>query len=298
MGPTASGKTTLAMTLCQHLPVEIISVDSAMIYRGMDIGTAKPSAEKLAIAPHRLIDILDPVESYSAAQFRRDALKEMAKITKAGRIPLLVGGTMFYFKVLLEGLSHLPPASAEVRTLIERKAKTVGKQELYRQLQKLDPMTANRIHPNDTQRLSRALEIFFVSGHTRTQLTKVFSERLTYQVHQFAIAPFDRALLHQRIAQRFDQMLTDGFEQEMITLFARDDLNQEMSSMRCVGYRQMWSYLAGETNYDDMVFRVVCATRQIAKRQLTWLRRWRDIHWLNSDDPTISFERVLQVVNT
>lgn len=297
MGPTASGKTALAMTLRQHLPVEIISVDSALIYRGMDIGTAKPSADELARAPHRLIDIRDPAEPYSAADFRRDALKEMAEITEAGRISLLVGGTMLYFKALLEGLSPLPPADPEVRARIEREAEAVGWQALHRQLQQIDPIAANRIHPNDPQRLSRALEVFFVSGNTLTELTKISGEALAYRVHQFAIAPLDRALLHQRIAQRFHQMLAAGFEHEVSTLFARGDLHREMPSLRCVGYRQMWSYLAGETDYDDMVFRGICATRQLAKRQMTWLRGWRDVHWLDSDEPAVALDRVLQVVS-
>lgn len=297
MGPTASGKTALAMALRQNLPVEIISVDSALIYRGMDIGTAKPGADELARAPHRLIDIRDPAEAYSAADFRRDALKEMAEITEAGRIPLLVGGTMLYFKALLEGLSPLPPADPEVRARIEREAETLGWQALHRQLQQLDPIAANRIHPNDPQRLSRALEVFFVSGNTLTELTKISGEALAYRVHQFAIAPLDRALLHQRIAQRFHQMLAAGFEHEVSTLFARGDLHREMPSLRCVGYRQMWSYLADETDYDDMVFRGICATRQLAKRQMTWLRGWHDVHWLDSDGPAAALDRVLQVVS-
>ncbi|WMQ74489.1 MAG: tRNA dimethylallyltransferase [Sodalis sp.] len=296
MGPTASGKTALAMALRRHLPVEIISVDSALIYRGMDIGTAKPSADELARAPHRLIDIRDPTESYSVADFLRDALKEMAGITMAGRIPLLVGGTMLYFKALLEGLSPLPPADLEVRTRIEREAEAVGWQALHRKLQQIDPIAANRIHPNDPQRLSRALEVFFVSDNTLTELTKISGEALAYRVHQFAIAPLDRALLHQRIARRFHQMLASGFEGEVSALFARGDFHREMPSLRCVGYRQMWSYLTGETDYNDMVFRGICATRQLAKRQMTWLRGWRDLHWLDSDEPA-ALDRVLQVVS-
>ncbi|KYP97718.1 tRNA delta(2)-isopentenylpyrophosphate transferase [Sodalis-like endosymbiont of Proechinophthirus fluctus] len=297
MGPTASGKTALAMTLLQHLPVDIISVDSALIYRGMDIGTAKPSAEELTRAPHRLVDIRDPAEPYSAADFCRDALKEMAEITEAGRIPLLVGGTMLYFKALLEGLSPLPPADPDVRARIEREAEIVGWQVLHRQLRRIDPIAASRIHPNDLQRLSRALEVFFVSGNTLTELTKISGEALAYRIHQFAIAPLVRVLLHQRIAQRFHQMLAAGFEHEVSALFARGDLHREMPSLRCVGYRQMWAYLAGETDYDDMVFRGICATRQLAKRQMTWLRRWRDVHWLNSDEPATILSRVLQVVS-
>ncbi|MGP4123318.1 MAG: tRNA (adenosine(37)-N6)-dimethylallyltransferase MiaA [Sodalis sp. (in: enterobacteria)] len=297
MGPTASGKTALAMALGQHLAVEIISVDSALIYRGMDIGTAKPSADELAWAPHRLIDICDPAETYSAADFCRDALKEMTEITEAGHIPLLVGGTMLYFKALLEGLSPLPPADSEVRLRIEREAKMVGWQALHQKLQQIDLISANRINPNDPQRLSRALEVFFVSGNTLTELTKISGKALPYRVHQFAIVPLDRALLHQHIAQRFHQMLSAGFEHEVGTLFSRSDLHREMQSLRCVGYRQMWSYLKGEINYDEMIFRGICATRQLAKRQITWLRGWRDIHCLDSDEPAAALNRILQVVS-
>ncbi|WP_240560616.1 tRNA (adenosine(37)-N6)-dimethylallyltransferase MiaA, partial [Pectobacterium actinidiae] len=231
MGPTASGKTALAMALREYLPVELISVDSALIYKGMDIGTAKPSAEELAQAPHRLIDILDPAESYSAADFRRDALREMADITAAGRIPLLVGGTMLYFKALLEGLSPLPPADAAVRQRIEEQAKDIGWEAMHRQLSEIDPIAAIRIHPNDPQRLSRALEVFFVSGNTLTELTKTSGDALPYQVHQFAIAPVTRELLHERIEQRFHQMLAAGFETEARILFARHDLHTDMPSI-------------------------------------------------------------------
>ena len=285
MGPTASGKTALAIALRKILPVELISVDSALIYRGMDIGTAKPDAAELSAAPHRLLDIRDPAEAYSAADFRRDALAEMAEIVAAGRIPLLVGGTMLYFKALLEGLSPLPSADPQVRAKIEQQAAEQGWHALHRQLQEIDPVAAARIHPNDPQRLSRALEVFFISGKTLTEL-----------VHQFAIAPASRELLHQRIEQRFHQMLASGFEAEVRALFARGDLHTDMPSIRCVGYRQMWSYLDGEIPYDEMVYRGVCATRQLAKRQMTWLRGWEDIHWLDSEHPEQALNKVLQVV--
>ena len=282
MGPTASGKTALAIALRKVLPVELISVDSALIYRGMDIGTAKPDAAELSAAPHRLLDILDPAEAYSAADFRRDALAAMADIVAAGRIPLLVGGTMLYFKALLEGLSPLPSADPEVRARIEQQAAEQGWNALHQQLQEIDPVAAARIHPNDPQRLSRALEVFFISGKT--------------QVHQFAIAPASRELLHQRIEQRFHQMLASGFEAEVRALFARGDLHTDMPSIRCVGYRQMWSYLNGEIPYDEMVYRGVCATRQLAKRQVTWLRGWEGVHWLDSEQPEQALNKVLQVV--
>ncbi|MBL7634439.1 tRNA (adenosine(37)-N6)-dimethylallyltransferase MiaA [Atlantibacter hermannii] len=296
MGPTASGKTALAINLRKTLPVELISVDSALIYRGMDVGTAKPTAEELAQAPHRLLDILDPAEAYSAADFRRDALKEMAAITASGRIPLLVGGTMLYFKALLEGLSPLPSANPEIRARIEQQAAEQGWDALHRELQDIDPVAARRIHPNDPQRLSRALEVFFISGKTLTELTQTSGDALPYQVHQFAIAPASRELLHQRIEQRFHQMLASGFEAEVRALFARGDLHTDMPSIRCVGYRQMWSYLAGEVPYDDMVYRGICATRQLAKRQMTWLRGWEGVHWLDSDNPEKARQDMLQVV--
>ncbi|EKN3971900.1 TPA: tRNA (adenosine(37)-N6)-dimethylallyltransferase MiaA [Yersinia enterocolitica] len=297
MGPTASGKTALSIALRQRLPVELVSVDSALIYRGMDIGTAKPSAEELALAPHRLIDIRDPAESYSAADFRKDALKEMADITAAGRIPLLVGGTMLYFKALLDGLSPLPSADPQVRQRIEQQAVELGWEALHQQLAEVDPVAAARIHPNDPQRLSRALEVFFISGKTLTELTKISGETLPYRVHQFAIAPVSRELLHQRIELRFHQMLDAGFETEARALFDRGDLHTDMPAIRCVGYRQMWSYLSGEIDYDEMVYRGICATRQLAKRQMTWLRGWGSVQWLDSDKPGEALDSVIQVVS-
>ncbi|CNK35595.1 tRNA delta(2)-isopentenylpyrophosphate transferase [Yersinia mollaretii] len=297
MGPTASGKTALSIALRQRLPVELISVDSALIYRGMDIGTAKPSAEELALAPHRLIDIRDPAESYSAADFRKDALKEMADITAAGRIPLLVGGTMLYFKALLDGLSPLPSADPQVRQRIEEQAAELGWETLHQQLADIDPVSAARIHPNDPQRLSRALEVFFISGKTLTELTKISGETLPYRVHQFAIAPVSRELLHQRIELRFHQMLEAGFEAEARALFDRGDLHTDLPAIRCVGYRQMWSYLSGEIDYNEMVYRGVCATRQLAKRQMTWLRGWSSVQWLDSDKPGEALDSVIQVVS-
>jgi len=297
MGPTASGKTALAMSLLEHLPVELISVDSALIYRGMDVGTAKPTAEELSHAPHRLIDILDPSEAYSAADFRADALREMAEITARNKIPLLVGGTMMYFKALLEGLSPLPPADADVRQRIEAQATESGWESLHAQLREIDPVAALRIHPNDPQRLSRALEVFFISGKTLTELTKISGETLPYHVHQFAIAPSRRELLHERIEQRFSQMLLNGFEDEVRTLKARGDLHTDLPSIRCVGYRQMWSYLSGETDYDEMVYRGVCATRQLAKRQMTWLRGWEGVEWMDTEKPDEALSRVIQVVS-
>jgi tRNA dimethylallyltransferase len=297
MGPTASGKTALAIELRKVLPVELISVDSALIYKGMDIGTAKPDADELRAAPHRLLDILDPAVAYSAADFRRDALAEMAEITAAGRIPLLVGGTMLYFKALLEGLSPLPSADPAVRAKIEQQAAEQGWGVLHQQLEQIDPVAAARIHPNDPQRLSRALEVFFISGKTLTELTQISGESLPYQVHQFAIAPTSRELIHQRIELRYHQMLAAGFETEARALFARGDLHTDLPSIRCVGYRQMWSYLSGEISYDEMVYRGICATRQLAKRQMTWLRGWESVHWLDSEKPGEALDSVTQVVS-
>ncbi|AFH94226.1 TPA: tRNA (adenosine(37)-N6)-dimethylallyltransferase MiaA [Providencia stuartii] len=296
MGPTASGKTALAIALRQHLPVEIISVDSALIYRGMDIGTAKPNAEELSQAPHRLIDILDPSLPYSAADFRRDALNVMEEITSQGKIPLLVGGTMLYFKALLEGLSPLPSADPATRAEIEKIAQQQGWGEIHRRLAEVDPVAAARIHPNDPQRLSRALEVYLISGQTLTEMTQTAGEELPYNVFQFAIAPQDRKILHQRIEQRFHQMLDAGFEEEVRALYERGDLHVDLPSIRCVGYRQMWSYLEGETDYDEMVYRGICATRQLAKRQITWLRSWENVHWLDSEQPQQALKAVMQVV--
>ncbi|AMG30866.1 tRNA (adenosine(37)-N6)-dimethylallyltransferase MiaA [Grimontia hollisae] len=292
MGPTASGKTDLAIALRKQFPVDIISVDSALIYRGMDIGTAKPTAEELALAPHRLIDIRDPSEAYSAADFRADALREMEQIVAKGRIPLLVGGTMLYFKALLEGLSPLPPADPVIRAKIEQEAKERGWQALHEALCKVDPVAGARIHPNDPQRLSRALEVFRISGKTLTELTETKGEPLPYEVHQFAIAPKERGDLHRRIELRFHKMMEAGFEKEVRALFDRGDLNPDMPSIRCVGYRQMWDYLAGSCSLDDAVYRGVCATRQLAKRQITWLRSWDNLTWLDSDDAGLSLQTV------
>ncbi|KII78592.1 tRNA (adenosine(37)-N6)-dimethylallyltransferase MiaA [Vibrio renipiscarius] len=296
MGPTASGKTDLAIRLRQKYPIEIISVDSALIYKGMDIGTAKPDANELALAPHRLIDILDPAESYSAADFRRDALREMNDIVAQGKIPLLVGGTMLYYKALLEGLSPLPAADPEIRKQLEQEALTLGWEALHDQLREVDPVSAERIHRNDPQRLSRALEVYRISGKTLTELTKTKGESLPFNVKQFAIAPKDRAELHRRIELRFEKMMDAGFEQEMKALYAREDLHPDLPSIRCVGYRQMWDYLDGNCTLDDAIFKGVCATRQLAKRQITWLRSWDNLTWLDSENIDQALETVSNAV--
>ena len=299
MGPTASGKTDLAIQLRQQLPVEVISVDSALIYRGMDIGTAKPSKAELALAPHRLIDICDPAESYSAANFRTDALREMQEISAQGKIPLLVGGTMLYYKALLEGLSPLPSANEKVRSEIEAKAALIGWGGLHQELSKIDPTSAQRINPNDSQRINRALEVFYLTGKTLTELTAQKGEALPYDILQFAIAPEQREVLHLRIEQRFHKMIELGFQQEVEKLYRRPDLNENLPSIRCVGYRQMWEYLRGDYDHDEMVFRGICATRQLAKRQITWLRGWTSpIQWLDSLQPAQALEKVLTSVST
>lgn len=295
MGPTASGKTDLAIALAEHHNCELISVDSALVYRGMDIGTAKPTPEEQQRAPHRLIDIRDPSEPYSAADFRADALKEMAEIVKQGKTPVLVGGTMLYFKALLEGLSELPAADQAIRADIAQEAERKGWQALHQELQSFDPVAAARIHPNDPQRLSRAIEVYRISGVSLTEhIAKQKEQKPPYRFAQFAIAPAERSVLHERIEQRFRLMLAADFETEVKALMARGDLHPELPSIRSVGYRQMWSYLAGEINYDEMVFRGVVATRQLAKRQMTWLRGWPEVHWLD----TYSETKLADLLNT
>ncbi|MFA9500345.1 tRNA (adenosine(37)-N6)-dimethylallyltransferase MiaA [Mannheimia sp. E30BD] len=298
MGPTASGKTDLAIALRQELPVEVISVDSALIYKGMDIGTAKPSKEELALAPHRLIDILDPAESYSAMNFHADALREMADITAQGKIPLLVGGTMLYYKALLEGLSPLPSADPSIRADIETKAEQHGWAVLHQELVKIDPIAGARINPNDSQRINRALEVFYITGKTMTALTAQQGEAIPYNILQFAIAPEDRSVLHQRIEQRFHKMIDLGFEDEVKRLFLRKDLHINLPSIRCVGYRQMWEYLQGDISLDEAIFKGICATRQLAKRQITWLRSWQgELTWLDSLDPTSSKAKMVEKID-
>lgn len=293
MGPTAAGKTDLAIELTKVLPCELISVDSALVYRGMDIGTAKPSKALLNTYPHRLIDILDPSQSYSAADFRTDALHAMAEITARGKIPLLVGGTMLYFKALLEGLADMPAADAEIRAQIEAQAASQGWQALHDELASIDPVSAARIHPNDPQRLVRALEVFRVSGMSMTahreqqsaqsaQASASGLHQLPYTVANLAIAPTDRKVLHDRIAVRFRQMLDEGFVEEVVALRSRGDLHSNLPSIRAVGYRQVWDHLDGKLTRDEMQERGIIATRQLAKRQFTWLRSWQDLHWLDS----------------
>jgi tRNA dimethylallyltransferase len=273
MGPTASGKTGVAVELVQHLPLEIVSVDSALVYRDMNIGTAKPDAATLAVAPHHLIDVIDPTRSYSAAQFRHDALRLMAEITARGHIPLLVGGTMLYFKALREGLNDLPQADPALRAELEERAQKIGWPAMHRELARLDPETAARLKPTDAQRIQRALEVCLLSGTAMsTLLAHEQQAGLPYRLLQLALLPSDRAVLHERIAQRFDAMLKQDLLGELEYLKSRYVLTPELPSMRCVGYRQAWQYLEGECNAAEMRELGIIATRQLAKRQLTWLR--------------------------
>ena len=288
MGPTASGKTDLAMKLYDQLPCEIVSVDSAMIYRGMNIGTAKPDAELLSKYPHRLIDIRDPDEAYSAAEFRRDALALIEEIRAAGKIPLLTGGTMLYFHALKNGLASLPKADSGVRERILNQAQAEGWDAIHRRLAEVDPESAARLNPNDSQRLQRALEVYEISGRTMTELwAEQEAQKPDFKIIPMAVMPTERSELHDRIAQRFDIMLDQGFVDEVKTLWDRGDLNLQMPSVRCVGYRQVWEYFAGTWDYDTMKFKGVVATRQLAKRQVTWLRSWENLAWMDTHDPKL-----------
>jgi len=284
MGPTASGKTDVAVHLVKHLPAEIISVDSVLIYKDMDIGSAKPDAEILKIAPHRLIDFLDPSKAYSVAAFRRDALQAMDEITQQGKIPLLVGGTMLYYRALFNGLSTLPEADESVRLKLEAQAAELGWQAMHDKLKTIDPDAAAKIHPNDPQRIQRALEVYEITGEALTVLQKKHKAEkcLPYDVTKLIVNPSDRAVLHQRIERRFHRMLDSGFIEEVKALYDRGDLNSDMPSMRAVGYRQVWEFLDKQRDYQSMVDRGIVATRQLAKRQLTWLRNEKDAVWLDS----------------
>lgn len=294
MGPTASGKTGLAVEMVRRFPMDIISVDSALVFRGMDIGTAKPDAATLKIAPHRLIDIRDPSESYSAAEFAVDALTQMQAITRAGRIPLLVGGTMLYFRSLEHGLSDLPAADSKVRAKLEQQAAEIGWPAMHAILQQKDPEIAQRIHPNDPQRIQRALEVISISGQSMSGMqAQTSGQPLAYQIHKLIVSPQARTVLHRRIEQRFDLMMQAGFMDEIEGLYGRSDLNAGMPSMRAVGYRQAWEYLEGKSTAIEMREKAIAATRQLAKRQITWLRRedapvWYDLQVSNVQDKLLT----------
>lgn len=282
MGPTASGKTGLALQLAEQVDCEIISVDSALVYRGMDIGTAKPSASERAAVPHWLIDTLDPAESYSVAEFVTDAVRLIEDIHSRGRLPVLVGGTMMYFNALINGISPLPKSDEAIRAQIEKESEERGWQALHAELCDVDTVSGNRIHPNDPQRITRALEVFRSTGKTLTAWQQEKGPQCPYDIAQFVIAPEERAVLHQRIAERFDQMLANGFIAEVEKLRGRGDLHEDLPSIRSVGYRQAWQYLDGQISYEEMRERGIIATRQLAKRQLTWLRGWQGATWLDT----------------
>lgn len=286
MGPTASGKTDLAVSLRDHMPVELINVDSAQIYQQMDIGTAKPDAETLTKAPHRLLGFCDPADAYSAADFAIDAKKEIADIHSMGRIPLLVGGSMLYFKVLLEGLSDLPPADADIRQTIQEQADKEGWTSLHQQLQLVDPITAARLHPNHSQRIQRALEVYKITGTPLSELQNQSEGGIEdqYDVRQYALVMQNRALLHQRIEQRFMEMMDAGFADEVEALYKRGDLHADLPSIRAAGYRQLWDYFDGHYGLDEAVEKAIIATRQLAKRQQTWLRNWPNSREILVDD--------------
>jgi tRNA dimethylallyltransferase len=296
MGPTASGKTGIAVELAQRMPVELISVDSALVFRDMDIGTAKPDAATLARAPHHLIDTIDPTGAYSAAAFRHDALRLMADITARGKIPLLVGGTMLYFKALREGLSPLPQADAALRAELDAEIALHGIEHLHAKLAEVDAETAARLHSTDTQRIQRAMEIFRLSGQPMSVLIKQQEkDKLPYRILSIALTPSDRAVLHQRIAMRFSDMLNQGLLEELRSLREKYPLHPNMTSMRCVGYRQAWEYMEGEITEAELLEKGIAATRQLAKRQLTWLRSTPDIIELDCLAPDLP-QRVLDTL--
>ena len=289
MGPTASGKTDLAVELVQSLPCDIVSVDSAMVYRGMDIGTAKPGPDILAEAPHRLIDICDPAESYSAARFCEDARREVDAIHAAGRIPLLVGGTGLYFRAFDQGLAAMPGASHHIRQRIAAEARELGWTTMHKRLAAVDPDSAARIHPNDPQRLQRALEVYELTGRPLGEHWEENpAEPSPYKLIKLVVAPAEREVLRQRAAARFHAMLEAGLVEEVQALYERGDLNPSLPSMRMVGYRQIWRYLSDQLDYDEMMTHAIVATRQLAKRQLTWFRAEQHAHWLDSTHPRLA----------
>lgn len=282
MGPTASGKTGLALDIAAKIDSEVISVDSALVYKGMDIGTAKPSQDEQAGVVHHLIDIIDPAESYSVSQFVNDTNALIGDILSRGKVPILAGGTMMYFNALINGISPLPKSDEKIRDEITQQAQRLGWSKLHDELRRVDPVSGERIHPNDPQRITRALEVYRSTGKTLTHWQQQEGEKCPYNIAQFAIAPADRAMLHERIATRFDIMLEQGFEKEVLKLYERSDLNEDLPSIRSVGYRQMWQYLDGQLSYAEMRERGIIATRQLAKRQLTWLRGWEEVTWLDT----------------
>jgi len=295
MGPTASGKSAAALAIATHLPVEVVSVDSAQVYRGLDVGTAKPGPDERRAVPHHLVDILDPTEAYSAARFRADAVRLAGEIAARGRVPLLVGGTMLYFKALRDGLSELPAADPGVRAEIDAEARARGWPALHAELARVDPTTAARLEPGDAQRIQRALEVFRVTGAPLSRQLGDRTREPPFALHPIALLPSDRGVLHRRIAERFDAMLAAGLVEELAELRARYVLHPGLPAMRCVGYRQAWQYLEGEYGRAELRDRGIFATRQLAKRQLTWLRAWAGLQAFDCLDPHVA-RRVLAAV--
>jgi len=303
MGPTASGKTALAMQLASQIPCEIISVDSALVYKGLDIGSAKPSAEELERVPHQLVDIREPDEPYSAADFRADAMKVIDSAIAQGRLPVLVGGTMLYFKALVEGLAELPPANEGVRAALAKEIEENGLLSLHDRLKNIDAKSAERIHENDSQRIQRALEVYEITGRNLSELQEegrklegkgeCFED--LYEFKAIALAPKDRSVLHQRIRQRFSKMLDNGLLEEVKALHEKYGYNADLPAMRAVGYRQVWGFLSGELCYEEMVEKGIIATRQLAKRQLTWLRAWEGLYWFEGNEENL-LKKVLLVL--
>lgn len=298
MGPTASGKTNLAIELVQQLPLAIVSVDSAMVYREMNIGTAKPTANILQQAPHQLIDIRDPSENYSAGAFREDAITAIETILEKKQLPLLVGGTMLYFHVLQQGMASLPKANPEIRQRLQKELEQQGLKKLHHRLQTLDPTSAQRIHPNDPQRLLRALEVAEITGKTLTELQHAQNNKLPYQFINIGLMPNDRTYLHQQIEKRFQNMLKQGFIEEVQNLFKRGDLHENLPSIRTVGYRQIWHYLTGKLNDKEMQEQAIIATRQLAKRQITWLRSWKNIFYFDCENQKANFTKLHKIIKS
>ena len=294
MGPTAAGKTDLAVHLHENMDCEIISVDSAMVYRGMDIGTAKPDKNFLAKVPHRLINICDPLESYSAARFQKDANVAIKEILEKGKIPVLVGGTGLYFRALEQGLAELPEANYRIRARLEAEAESQGWQKLHARLHRIDPESATRINENDPQRIQRALEVYEITGKTMSALlSEGRKQAFPHPIKKIILSPADRSLLHERVKQRFLAMLDSGLVDEVETLYRRGDLSLKLPSMRLVGYRQVWRYLEGQTSYEEMQEQAIIATRQLAKRQITWCRSESLAEWYDSYEPAI-FSKILE----
>ncbi|QJC29920.1 tRNA (adenosine(37)-N6)-dimethylallyltransferase MiaA [Enterobacteriaceae endosymbiont of Plateumaris sericea] len=297
MGTTASGKTNLAMKLSKNFPIELISVDSSLIYKGMDIGTAKPNKKDFFYTKHWLIDIKEPYEYYSVFDFYHDSLIIIKKIIKKGKIPLLVGGSMFYYKKLIDPISPLPSTNIQIRNRIISKIKNNKYKSLHDMLNKIDLCSANKIHPSDLQRNLRALEVFFLTGQPLSKLIKIKRNKIPYKIYQFGITYYNRTKLYDAINMRLMKMFQFGFELEVRNLLYNKKLQMNFPSMRCIGYKQMYSYIQNQINYTDMINQIILSTRHLAKKQLTWLRNWNNIHWLNSEDLDLAYNSIAKVIN-